>query len=516
MGRVRVRTWIGLWVVALLLVATADARGQQPRDTSRATFSSAMFRGHTVVDVQVESPEDVQWLREHSVDFWSHQVLDGRLQVHMAPEHLAALEQSGLAYRISIPDLGLSLERHLDDIRQQEAQGGGGWYDGYKTFAEIETRLSLLESTFPSVMSVTVLGQTLEGRDLHLVELLGPNASGPVPTIVLTGGQHAREWQAHMTVMNLVETLASGYGVDPRITQILDRVRIYIAPMTNPDGFVHTWTTDRLWRKNRNPAGGACGPPPWACPEPGSECGWGPGVDLNRNWGWAWGGNPSDADPCGSTYRGTAAFSEAETQAVATFAQGLSPPPVAYLDIHAFSQVILVPWSYSRDPPPFDALHREIAQDMSDGMLSVHGKTYQVGTGVELLGYFTFGGADDWFLGALGAFGWTIEVRPEGGTPFEDGMIYPASEILPIAEENLEAVLRLAEFWTDAVWVDFAHGGTEAGSFTLPWNSVTEAAAQASSGQVLRLRAGTTSETVEIDTAMSLESFDGLVIIGSP
>ena len=39
---------------------------------------------------------------------------------------------------------------------------------------------------------------------------------------------------------------------------------------------------NRLWRKNRSK-------------NPGSSC---IGVDLNRNWGYKWGGKGADTDPC--------------------------------------------------------------------------------------------------------------------------------------------------------------------------------------------------------------------------
>ena len=54
--------------------------------------------------------------------------------------------------------------------------------------------------------------------------------------------------------------------------QALEDTEFHIAPVLNPDGYEHTHTTDRLWRKNK------------AKNIDGTV-----GVDLNRNWPNHWG-----------------------------------------------------------------------------------------------------------------------------------------------------------------------------------------------------------------------------------
>jgi murein tripeptide amidase MpaA len=98
-----------------------------------------------------------------------------------------------------------------------------------------------------------------------------------------------------MTVEYLVYQLIAGYGKDEEITAWIDSYDFYVIPVINPDGFIYTQTTERLWRKSRLP------------PLPGANqsapC-W--GIDLNRNWPNEWDTNPegSSPDPCTQTYRG--------------------------------------------------------------------------------------------------------------------------------------------------------------------------------------------------------------------
>ena len=63
---------------------------------------------------------------------------------------------------------------------------------------------------------------------------------------------------------------------DTRITDIVDSREIWIVPMLNPDGAEYDMSGGvfRHWRKNRQPI-------------PDSTA---IGIDLNRNWGYKWGG----------------------------------------------------------------------------------------------------------------------------------------------------------------------------------------------------------------------------------
>ena len=76
----------------------------------------------------------------------------------------------------------------------------------------------------------------------------------------------------------------------------LNPLRRYILPVVNPDGYLYTQTTNRMWRKTRSPNDNGCF-----------------GTDANRNWGYQWGTGGSSSDPCSDTYMGASAFSEIET-----------------------------------------------------------------------------------------------------------------------------------------------------------------------------------------------------------
>lgn len=91
-----------------------------------------------------------------------------------------------------------------------------------------------------------------------------------------------------------------------------------------------------MWRKNRGGTGlGRCA-----------------GVDLNRNFGYHWGGQGASRQPCAETFAGTGAFSEPESNALKNFMSTSAANFEAWLTFHSYGQFILYPWGYDRTVPP--------------------------------------------------------------------------------------------------------------------------------------------------------------------
>jgi murein tripeptide amidase MpaA len=140
---------------------------------------------------------------------------------------------------------------------------------------------------------------------------------------MLVAAIHAREWVSTSTVtyiINELVTKSSDYA------DLLSTLDFYIVPIINPDGYVYTHTTDRMWRKTRSDHSSAFG-----CR----------GVDANRNFGFHWGEAGSSSDKCSETYRGPNAYSEPEAEAIKNFIESVREEVDwgVYITLHSYSQV---------------------------------------------------------------------------------------------------------------------------------------------------------------------------------
>ncbi|MGY1640553.1 M14 family zinc carboxypeptidase [Geodermatophilus sp. SYSU D00703] len=177
--------------------------------------------------------------------------------------------------------------------------GAGGLREEFVALAE----------SHPDLVEQVVIGRSVTGQEILAFKVTAGAAQlpdGSRPAVLYVSAQHAREWITPEMTRRLMRHLVDGYGTDPEIRGLVDSTELWFVPVANPDGYDHTFTTDRLWRKNLrdNDGDGVI-----------TEV---DGVDPNRNFPTRWGYDDegSSPSPAGETYRGPAPSSEPETRAL--------------------------------------------------------------------------------------------------------------------------------------------------------------------------------------------------------
>lgn len=141
-----------------------------------------------------------------------------------------------------------------------------------------------------------------------------------------------REWISPATVTYIINEFIENWEDQPDYVKYFDW---YFLPVQNPDGYEYSHTVDRLWRKNLRR-------------DNVTQC---KGIDLNRNYGYEWGGRGTSNKPCSIIYRGLKPFSEPETRAVQKFFEGKNGYFNAFVSFHSYGQYIIYPWSYDNIVP---------------------------------------------------------------------------------------------------------------------------------------------------------------------
>jgi murein tripeptide amidase MpaA len=299
-------------------------------------------------------------------------------------------------------------------------------FEGYHTYEELSAEVATVAAAHPEIVRLFSMGRSYEGRELWAVTVSdNPQVNEDEPEVLIDAAQHSREPMSTEMALYVLHELVDGYGVDPRVTTLVNSRETHIVFMVNPDGV--TWDIRdgafHHWRKNRQPT-------------PGTDK---IGTDINRNYDYQWGLRGSGADPGSYTFRGPSPFSAPESAAMRDFVlsrevDGRQQIRMV-LSFHVHGRKVLWPYGYtSVDTPPDMTLQdtaalRSHARAM--GALNGYSAT-QSGDWYLMSGVWR-----DWLYGRNRVFGWTFEL---GATRYPDDAMIAVE-----TSRNREAVLHLIE-----------------------------------------------------------------------
>jgi hypothetical protein len=292
-------------------------------------------------------------------------------------------------------------------VRARAAALPSGRSGTYRLLADYGNEMKALAQTNPDlVRPITLPLRSHEGRPVEGLEITtNPNALDGKPVYLQLGMHHAREWPAAEHPLEWAYELINAYRAgDARTRSLVDRVRTIIVPVVNPDGFNFSREAGELAGHGGGDSGfnsasaeyhrKNCAP---------SGCVVNGGVDPNRNYGDRWGGTGSSSVPTSETYRGTAPFSEPETENVRRLIS--TRQVVMMITNHTFGNEILRQPGHSGDgPTPDEPLYKAVGDEMAaeNGYHNVF--SYEL--------YDHGGTTDGWSYFTTGGLGYVFEIAP--------------------------------------------------------------------------------------------------------
>ena len=372
--------------------------------------------------VRVAVPDAATAARVASTFDETHEHHPGFVEIVLWPGDAARLRRLGLSWTVVTPDLRTDAAESRGPDGAPIAMPGPERND-YRRLPDYEKELKDLARKHPKLVRlVTMPHKTLEGRTVYGIEIAANvRATDGRPAFLVDGLHHAREWPAGEFPMIYAHELVEGYGKKPAITKLLGRLRVFVVPVVNVDGFRYSREAPvdgtsavgqaAYWRKNRRSFTGITASEPLGV-NPDAY-----GVDPNRNYGYMWGDDKdgSSSIQADETHRGAAPYSEPESRNLQKLLLGRSI--TALVTNHTSGRLVMHPWGWTDDETPraeekaFDALGERMA-DAMDGYKNI--------SAIEL--YLTSGGSRDWAYGALGTMAYTFEHGTSFHPPYATGV----------------------------------------------------------------------------------------------
>ena len=298
--------------------------------------------------VSISGPDDLRRLERMGFDV-THDVspTDAAVVLHSDAER-ARLAGAGFETRVLVFDMAAksAADRQAEAAVNSRALPSGR--TTYRVYDDYVNEINALAVDNPGLVRKLTLGQSFEGRPIFGLEIAADveREDDGRPVYVNVGLHHAREWPSGEFPMEFAIDLVNGYGPPGEVTDLLENTRVIIVPVVNPDGYIAS-------RGSAPSAGGApvivggfnefrrknCRPAPNNPQDAALPCSLRPnsGVDLNRNYGYYWGGPGSGSGATAENYRGTAPFSEPESESVHQLSSSIHP--TVFISNHTFTDV---------------------------------------------------------------------------------------------------------------------------------------------------------------------------------
>ncbi|OBT93871.1 Putative metallocarboxypeptidase ecm14 [Pseudogymnoascus verrucosus] len=382
---------------------TAATSQRRPLSAQLPATLLAKYGGDVVLRFNITTEEEEAALAEAAdtlfLDVWefTNNWADIRLAEDDVPSLLGLLPKSlHNAYSNLMPDLAQSIYQSYPSlafssppfppsaghssftpsVHKTDGATDNIFFRDYQPLSVIIPWMRLMASMFTTHVTMTSIGLSYEGRSIPALRVgVHPTPASPSSkrkTIIIAGGLHAREWISTSSVTYIAWSLITAYGKSPAITKLIHEFDWVFIPTLNPDGYVYTWETDRLWRKNRQQ----------------THLRFCRGLDLDRSFGYRWAGSAFQANPCSESYPGSAPFQAVESHRLAEWAKTQveenNAKFVGLLDLHSYSQQVLYPYSYSceAEPPTIENLE-ELGMGLAKAIRISSGEFYQVTSACE-------------------------------------------------------------------------------------------------------------------------------------
>lgn len=281
---------------------------------------------------------------------------------------------------------GVTMAETIEEMRD---------WNRYPTYAVYLELMQRFVSQYPRLCRIDTIGESVKGRKILCLEISDSLKSTQAkPSFFYSSSIHGDELTGFVLMLRLADHLLSGYGNNEECTQLLRQMRIFINPLSNPDG-AYAKGNDNVSGATRYNANS---------------------IDLNRNYPDFWTGTPAKI--------------QKENEAMMRYLQ--THPFTMSVNIHGGADVLNFPWdgftSKKKKHADYDWWVR-ISKRYVDSCRRVDNQAYR---DVNDNGYIHGG---DWY------------VVNNGRQDYANAYLHIREQTLEISVTKMPAASQLPKFW---------------------------------------------------------------------
>ncbi len=107
----------------------------------------------------------------------------------------------------------------------------------YPTYPAYEQIMQDFAANYPDICSLQTIAVLPSGRKLLAIRISdNVNVEENEPEFLYTSTMHGDETTGYVLMLHLIDYLLTNYGIDPRVTEMVNNIDIWINPNANPDG----------------------------------------------------------------------------------------------------------------------------------------------------------------------------------------------------------------------------------------------------------------------------------------
>ena len=110
----------------------------------------------------------------------------------------------------------------------------------YHSYEEAVATFQKYESQYPDLAKMHSVGKSVQGRDLLVLQItrgVQKEREEGKPMFKWVANMHGNEAVGRQLVMFLSQYLLENYGLDHRVTALVNKTDLWLMPSLNPDGF---------------------------------------------------------------------------------------------------------------------------------------------------------------------------------------------------------------------------------------------------------------------------------------